>query len=41
MVNFSFNIATSHEARPSKSSKISLLKNKIPELFTANYVFKF
>ena len=41
MINFSFNIATPHEARPSKESKISLLKNKIPKLFTANYVFKF
>ena len=41
MVNFSFNIATPHEARPSKESKNSLLKNKIPKLFTANYVFKF
>ena len=41
MVNFSFNIATPHEARPSKSSEIFLLKNKIPELFTANYEFKF
>ena len=41
IVNFSFIIATNHEARPSKESKVSLLKNKIPEFFTANYVFKY